>query len=289
MYATFVLPAPNGCNLNCPYCAVALRNEAREINLSFVQYHRFLNGALHFTRLKKVSIVGYEPTLDEVVDLTISLLDKAKGASLETSMNTNGINFPKHAQRLARVVDTVMISLDSSIPTINDRMRGKQGTFVGTSFGIKSAVATMGSDRVIVNTLLVPNKPERIELMPEVLSNFGVKTWVISPYIDFREGELQPDIDFIKGVVQDMAAKAQRFGITVMYADEFRLIGKIDGIPTYNFQRPGEPDEFVFRLSPNGSCSVGNEILMDSSVAFVWDGKEDPAAFLYTLKSHAQA
>ncbi|MBI4120514.1 MAG: hypothetical protein HY454_03550, partial [Parcubacteria group bacterium] len=149
--------------------------------------------------------------------------------------------------------------------------------------GIKSAIAIMGSGRVIVNTLLVPSRASQIEGLPEVLSALGVRTWVISPYIDFRDGELKPDISFVKDVVFQIAKKAREFDITAKYADEFRVIGKIDGIPTYNFQRPGEPDELVFRLAPNGTCSIGDEILADSSVAKVWDGIQDPVSFLQSL------
>ena len=283
MYATFVVPAPRGCNLNCPYCAVALRNEAHDINLDDSQYLLFLDGALQFPRLKKVAIVGYEPTLDESVELTLSLLLNAKLAGVETSMNTNGLNFPKHADRLARVVDTVMISLDSNQPQTNDRMRGFKGTYVGTVAGIKKAIECMGPHRVIVNTLLVPNKPERIEGMSELLASLGVTNWVISPYIDFREGELKPDIGFIHTTVQRLADKATLRGVAVRYADEFRVIGQIDEISVYNFQLPGDDGDFVFRLAPNGTCSVGKQILADSSSARVWDGSTDPWAFLQSL------
>ncbi|MEZ0208910.1 MAG: radical SAM protein [Candidatus Paceibacterota bacterium] len=283
MYATFVVPAPMGCNLNCPYCAVALRNEARDTNLTDEQYLQFLDSVLRFQGLKKVAIVGYEPTLDEAIELTLKMLNRAKSAGVPTSVNTNGLNLPKHVGRLAYVTDTVMISLDSHAPDINDKMRGMKGTFVGTVAGIRSAIAHMGAEKVIVNTLLVPRKAERIARMPELLASFGVKTWVISPYINFHEGELRPEIDFIRSVVKELACVAERYGIEARYADEFRLIGSIETVPVYNFQRPGEPQELVFRLSPNGSCSIGDEILTDSSVAKVWDGRQDPAIFLQSF------
>lgn len=283
MYATFVVPAPMGCNLNCPYCAVALRNEARDTNLTDEQYLLFLDNVLRFPNLKKVAIVGYEPTLDEAVGLTLQMLARAKAAGVPTAVNTNGLNLPKHVVRLASVTDTVMISLDSHKPDINDKMRGMKGTFVGTVAGIRSVIAQMGAEKVIVNTLLVPRKADGIAQMPELLSSLGVKTWVISPYINFHEGELRPEVDFIQSVVKELARVAERYGIEARYADEFRVIGKVEEVPVYNFQRPGEPQELVFRLSPNGSCSVGDEILTDSSVAKVWDGRCDPTAFLLSL------
>ena len=282
MYATFVVPAPQGCNLNCPYCAVALRNEAKDTLLTNDQYLDFLDAAISYGGLKRVAIVGYEPTLDEAVELSIAMLEKAKAAGIKTSMNTNGLNLSKHIARFAEVVDTVMISLDSHDARRNDKLRGMLGTFEGTTAGIRSAVAKMGAERVIVNTLLVPKHMNYIEGLPEVLSQLGVETWVISPYIEFDRGHLKPDIDFIHSVVLELAQKAARYGVEARYADEFRIIGQIDGVPVYNFQRPGEIDELVFRLSPNGSCSVGEEILTDSSVAQVWDGS-DSAEFLHSL------
>lgn len=283
MFATFVVPAPQGCNLNCPYCAVALRNEAKNILLTDTQYLDFLDAAIAYGDLKKVAIVGYEPTLDEAVDLSIEMLEKARAAGIKTSMNTNGLNLPKHIVRFAAVVDTVMISLDSHEASRNDKLRGMLGTFEGTTAGIRSAIAEMGAERVIVNTLLVPKHANYIEGLPEVLLELGVETWVISPYIEFDCGHLKPDIDFIHSVVLKLAKKAAKYGVEARYADEFRLIGPIDGVPIYNFQRPGEPEELVFRLSPNGSCSVGEEILTDSSVAQVWDGRQNPTDFLRAL------
>jgi pyruvate-formate lyase-activating enzyme len=41
---TMVLPAPNGCNLRCPFCAIAQRGEAREQELASADYLHFLSG-----------------------------------------------------------------------------------------------------------------------------------------------------------------------------------------------------------------------------------------------------
>jgi MoaA/NifB/PqqE/SkfB family radical SAM enzyme len=285
MYATFVLPAPQGCNLHCPYCAVALRNEASKTTLTNSDYRAFLEGALAFSDLKQVSIVGYEPTLDDAIELTMLLLAVAKNADIATSMNTNGVNFPKYAGRLAPVVDTVMISLDSSIPETNDHMRGAPGTFAATTKGIRSAVSLMGADRVVVNSLLISG--ERLASMPTVLAGLGVKKWVISPYIDFRHGKLKNDADihFIRQSVYLLSTLADKANVTMYFADEFGVIGPIREIPIFNFQRPGTPGEFVFRLAPNGTCSVGDEILTDSSVAAVWGRHQDAGAFLQQLRS----
>lgn len=282
MFATFVLPAPQGCNLRCAYCAVALRGEASQTLLTEAQFLAFLDASLSHTTIKMVSIVGYEPTLPESINLTVALLHKARAHHVRTSVNTNGVNLPRYVSDLAPVVDTVMISLDSHLPLRNDKLRGVTGTFDATVAGIQSAVACLGADRVMVNTLLIPHRVDFVAGMPQLLSSLGAQSWVISPYIQFDKGRLRATVQETRSAITKLSKTAARFGVTLFCADEFRVIGEIDGVPAFNFQRPGKLGDFVYRLAPDGSCSVGPEILSDSVHAAKWNG-EQPEAFLNAL------
>ena len=87
----------------------------------------------------------------------------------------------------------------------------------------------------------------------------------------------------IRQAIQVLFSKAERSGVALAYADEFSVIGRIDGIPVHNFQKPGHAGDLTLRLSPNGTCSTDEQILYESKDAVMWNGEENPETFLGAL------
>jgi MoaA/NifB/PqqE/SkfB family radical SAM enzyme len=287
MHATFVIPALGGCNLSCPYCAIGLRSEAKTNRLTDEMYVSFLEQAIETLDLRSVGIVGYEPTLPKSLPLAIKMLTLAKQRQIQTSLNTNGVRLSGCAEVLARCADKIFISLDSAIQTRNDKMRGSIGAWNAAIKGIGAATKTFGYKRVFVNTLLIPKNIDDIKHMPKLLKTLGVRNWIVSPYINFAKGQMGVDLIAVRNVLDQINEIAFAFDIDVRVADEFRILGPDVGMEVLNFQCPGGENELAFRLSPNGSLSVSQEILRDSQNVRRWAG-EDVLHFLtQALKEYA--
>lgn len=279
LYATFVLPAPNGCNLQCSFCAIAQRGEASKPYLSEGDYVRFLLDALVNLQVHRVSIQGYEPLLPEVWHLTSKLLKLACALMCETSLVTNGIHLAQYSTELAEFTDSITVSMDSANASIHDRLRGKIGAHASTFAGIRTALGVFGSKALSVNSVLLPSKTEYLSGMPELLKELGVTEWIISPMISFRKESYLSEHEFIKKTILDFSDQATALGITVALSDELRTTEGTELFETLSVRSLEASDE-VFRLSPDGTCSRGREILGLSKLAPQWDKVTQPHVFL---------
>lgn len=276
---TMVLPAPSGCNLKCPFCAIAQRGETQDSILEREDYLRFLNDAAAHLSVVRVSVQGHEPLLPEVWELTRTLLLSVHRLPVGRRIVTNGTYLAEHAYELSGLSDTVAVSLDSADANIHERLRGVPGCFVKTVQGIEAAVSSFGPEGVVVNSVLFPGKAEHLRGMPEFLVGLGVKEWSISPYKNMRAGGNVGDKQQLKKALLKVMEEGERAGLRVFLADELRRLGKdcfYDDILTESL----EQETFVVRLSPDGSCSRGMECFESSSLAPVWNRVEEPHQFL---------
>ncbi len=68
-----------------------------------------------------IDLTGGEPLLHPELDV---IAREAKRLGMRTSVTTNGLLYPKYAERLRGVVDLLHFSLDSADPSTHDRLRG---------------------------------------------------------------------------------------------------------------------------------------------------------------------
>jgi len=69
---TLIVPAPNGCNLSCPFCYIQQRKEnAKSIDISPKDYVRFISDA---DNVSFICIQGYEPLLPDSFAYTQEIL-----------------------------------------------------------------------------------------------------------------------------------------------------------------------------------------------------------------------
>ena len=276
---TMVLPAPNGCNLKCPFCAIAQRGEAREQELTAGDYLRFLRGVATNYPVSDFTLQGYEPLLPESWDLTRALLQAADAFDLGTGLVTNGVTLADYSRELAGLADTVTVSLDSHDGVRHDRLRGVIGAWKKTVEGIHGAVEYFGTEGVTVNSVLFPKKLAYLTGVPTLLRRLGVTNWVVSPLIDFRKDGYTSELSQLHQDLLVLSDLAKAEGVELFLADELRRYESTDLYQSISVAAV-ESDNYVIRLSPNGTLSRGREILRESSHAPRWDRVEEPARFL---------
>jgi MoaA/NifB/PqqE/SkfB family radical SAM enzyme len=290
LYPTFVLPAPNGCNLGCPFCVIAQRKEAVDTKLTDADYLWFLIDILVEFKINKMSIQGFEPLLPETWPLTKKLLNLAAALGSWTSVITNGIYLKDYAHELdgyLGVVDTLTVSLDSYDPAIHDNLRRVSGAFASAIEGIK-ALRPKFHGSLQVNSVLLPGKASNLEHMPELLVELGIKQWAISPYISIDNRSYVPHGQQVRTDLQRLIEKAERLGIVMFLSDEMRQLQSNDLFEGF-YMKTLSPDAEIFRLSPDGSCSRGVEVLGTAQSAPIWDAKEVPAAFIERIFANSGA
>lgn len=278
--ATFVVPAPRGCNLNCAFCFIRMRREAPpEVpQLAERHYLDFLEELNRQSRVRLVSLQGYEPLLPESWPYSEALLRKAQDLGIETALITNGTFLADRISDLMRLdVKGITVSVDSADPKLHDRSRGTPGAFAATLDGLRKACASELADRILVASVLQRGKADYLFGMPRLLRGLGMQEWVVSPL--YKVGRTKaggPSDDHYSIVFQMMrlSALAKEQGIQLILDDEFNElamalrgvnIGK--GFLTRQLMRSDQ----VIRLSPEGTCSVGDEILWRAdTLGAVW-------------------
>jgi molybdenum cofactor biosynthesis enzyme MoaA len=278
LYLTMVLPAPFGCNLKCPFCAIAQRSEAQECVLSPDAYCLFLAEAATRFTISRFAIQGYEPLLPETWELTKRLLVLADYYNLETALVTNGVLLDQKAEELSGLVDVITVSIDSHDHSRHDTLRGVPGSFDNTVRGIREAVKHFGAE-VQVASVLFPGRAEYLSSMPELLNELGVRQWAVAPVLNFRTGAQLGNQEETVEALRILDAKAKAFNVHMYLSDELHRMTPSELFDEMHV-RSLEDSDYLVRLSPNGSCSRGTEALRAASCAPVWDQKEGPAEFL---------
>ncbi len=286
LFLTMVLPAPFGCNLKCPFCAIAQRGEApRASVLQDSDYVRFLSDVASEMEVGMFSLQGYEPLLPEIWELTRVLLQVADDHDLGTSLVTNGVCLEERAEELSGLVDGIVVSLDSADESTHDKLRGVTGAWSSTVQGVRAAVEFFG-DELTVNTVLFPKRSDYLTGMPKLLGELGVAKWVISPLSDFVRGGYRARPKEIQDVLLSYTAEAEKYGVEVYLGDDLRSLEEGDLYEILSAHAL-DGDDYVVRLSPDARCARGREILAPSAHAPLWDKTEEPHVFLERILAEA--
>lgn len=287
LIATFVVPAPKGCNLNCSFCIVRARREAPagEGVLSVDDYVSFLDSMAAKQQVGLMSLQGYEPLLPESWAYSEALLKRASELGIVTALVTNGTHLNERVEDLVRMeVAGVTVSLDSSIPELHDMSRGTTGAFAQTVSGLKKAAASPLRQSILVASVLQPRRAHYLRGMPEFLASLGIDQWVVTPVLRVGQQETggpvqqYADIAFELLTLQKLAKK---YGINMLVDDEFDHLmtdaSNVVPIEQPRFRRLPRLSR-VIRLTPTGSCSVGEDILrrVDDHIPH-WQPKDEQA------------
>ncbi|MGI9503697.1 MAG: radical SAM protein [Geminicoccaceae bacterium] len=306
---TVIVPASHGCNLKCPFCYIDQRKEHRlSHEFDVGQFVHIVREAHHAEAIAALCIQGHEPLLPGSFAYTAALLELGREHHFPVSFVTNGTYL---ADRVAELVELtparIAVSLDSHLAERHDRQRGVVGAYEMTVDGLRKAGANpLLRDVTGVASVLIPKKRDQLLGMPALLADIGIERWTVTCL--FKVGK----DDTVGGPVGDRAKtfqdllilqrEAEKYGIEMTVDDEFgrlseedmnREVVDINRLRIHRLQRPSG----VFRLMPDGRCSIGTELLQEVAEDTPrWIPAEEHAAdFLqrvrdrYSAKQAAQA
>lgn len=273
---TFVVPAPNGCNLRCPYCYIDRRNEAaRSLDLSPKDYVRFVEQAAMREEIGAICLQGYEPLLPESMPYTRAILAVGQRLGIPTSLVTNGTHLDRWVDELAELrPHKITVSLDAADPATHDRSRGKVGAFEDAMRGLQLAADNPVLQPVlVVASILMPQKHQRLMGMPELAADLNVDHWVVTILQEVGKEEIGGPVGDRRRTFQDLLAlkrEAEKHDLHFVVDDEFGTLSEedidrdvidINALRIRRFVRPSG----TFRLLPTGQCSMGLDILKEVS------------------------
>jgi|SRR5580698_5293209 MoaA/NifB/PqqE/SkfB family radical SAM enzyme len=287
---TFIVPA-TACNLSCGFCAIKQRHEISESTLSVADYGYFLSEIARKEPLAIAAVQGYEPLLAESWRYTSQLLSTARRCGVPRSIVTNGILLTERASELAELEPTgVTISIDSSTALAHDKIRGVGGAFEKTLAGLRALSNIPGfASRITVNSVLFPHRRKLLEGMPALLEQCGITHWVVGPLLRIGRNTMGGPVGDSGQIIDDLLhlrGVAENHGVSVVLDDELGMLAlDFQELVVRRFERP----EGLIRLAPDGSCSVGRDILRAVSPKTPrWNpSKMEPLEFVRSILSPA--
>lgn len=295
---TFVVPSPSGCNLSCPFCYIKQRSEeASATDLAPADYVDFIEVAAKRSSIFAICVQGYEPLLPDSFAYTRAILDVGGRRGVPTGLVTNGTHLRQHVPALSKLRPArIAVSLDSADASIHDKARGKIGAHDDALAGLRYAVSVPVLKRaLVVTSVLMPKKRDRLMGMPALLAELGIDRWVVNALVKVGKGdELGGPAGERNGILDDLLvlkAEADRCGIDMVVDDEFgrlsdddraRELMEIEALRIKRLVRP----EGVYRLVPTGHCSKGADILKPvHKQTPVWHPSMDVGEFLESMEA----
>jgi pyruvate-formate lyase-activating enzyme len=300
-FLTFVVPESSGCDLKCAFCLVRQRQEIADTSLNPSDLVRFIREAAECESVFALAIQGYEPLLPESLPYTQAILATGRLLGLPTTMVTNGTKLADAIDLLTTLSpNKVAVSLDAALAEIHDRIRGVTGAWAATVGGIKRAVDALAPrTRIVVTSVLLPRKRHYLDAMPALLREIGVDRWIINPLLRVGSDEvggLVADKASLYGDLLILQKAADRAGVRLTVDDEFDHLRHDAACVSEPSLRALHvqtlpPNVDIFRLTPNGQCSLGDDILrqVTPQTPRWWPGDMHAGDFLRMLGGTSQA
>ena len=281
---------PYGCNMRCPFCFIKQRKEnTTDAILSPDDYESFILSVAQERHIQALCIQGHEPLLPEAIVYTKKILAVGQTMNIPTSLITNGTYLEKYAFLISKFEPiSITVSLDSFIPSIHDKIRGLEGSFESILRGLNVATQLPSlRDRLSIASTLLPKRREYLQGIPKLLSKLGIRRWNINALVKVESECIGGPVGHAEEILEDLrllTSEANQHGIELAVDDEFDRMGRL-GIDERKL-RAGEQIRVeklidpagLFRLNPDGQCSVGEEILRTvSHCSKRWNPKEEDA------------
>jgi MoaA/NifB/PqqE/SkfB family radical SAM enzyme len=301
IFLTFVVPALSGCNLDCSFCFVRQRKEITETRLKPEDYARFIREVADRERIFALALQGYEPLLPDALPYTQAILAAGRFLGVPTSLVTNGVRLGDAIDLLKTLTPSkIAVSLDAASPEVHDGIRGVMGAWEASVAGLRRAIDVLAPHtRLVVASVLLPQRRHYLDAMPERLREIGVDRWIINPVLRVgrdESGGLVADRARLFRDLSILQEAADRAGVRLTVDDEF---GHLDCDSASPFQlssrgvhvRTLPPRVTLFRLTPGGQCSRGIDVLRQvTSGTPCWEpGTTHAGDFLDMLNGHTEA
>ncbi len=270
-FLTFILPAPDGCDLACAFCLIRQRREVAATNLQPEDYVRFIREAAAASPIYALSIQGYEPLLPATLPYTQAVLAAGRMLNLPTGLVTNGTHLRGAMSLLKSAApDTLAVSLDAAEAPPHDSLRGVTGAWEATVDGIACAVAeTPPRTEIAVNSVLIPSRRKQLDGMPALLAKLGIRRWIVTPLQKIGANRPGGPVGNRQRLYRDLLLlqdAADRDGIRLEVDDElgcldFELACRWRPELRRLLVRTIPPGVELVRLTPSGAWSTGRDIL----------------------------
>lgn len=294
-FLTFIVSAPQGCNLKCPFCVVRQRKEMTGDLLSPGDLVRFIREAAARASIYALAIQGYEPLLPASREHTEAVLATGRSLDLPTALVTNGVLLRDAVHWLAPLAPTrIGISLDAASADAHDRIRGVPGAWAATVDGIRHAGEVLAPRTSLVVASVLTSHREPLDDMPKLLRSLGITHWIISPLQKIgrdRVGGPTGNRETLYRNLLTLQQAADHAGIHLNIDDELDCLRHDLAVardPELGKLRVRTLPEGVdlFRLVPSGQCSLNQDILrqVTPDTARWRPGEMDAGEFIEGLK-----
>ena len=165
------------CNAKCSFCDIWERPSP------YVDLETVSTNLVHLKKLgvKVIDFTGGEPLLHREID---QLLERAKRLGFITTLTTNGLLYPKWAQKLKGKVDMLHFSLDSADKEEHDTGRGVACfDFVMESIGIAKALG----ERPDILFTVFENNLDQVEQVYRHISLPNDLVLILNPAFDYND------------------------------------------------------------------------------------------------------
>jgi MoaA/NifB/PqqE/SkfB family radical SAM enzyme len=234
---------------------------------------RFIREAAERGPIFALAIQGYEPLLPASLPYTQAVLATGRLLDLATTLVTNGVLLADALDLMVALrPSTIAISLDAATGDIHDRIRGVAGAWAATVKGIRLAVEILAPrTRLAVSSVLLPSKRHYLEDMPPLLCEIGIDHWIVNPLLRIGRDRVGGPVDDLANLFDDLRVlqdAADRAGVRLTVDDELHHLthaaASIDATkPRSIHVRTLPPNVEIFRLTPSGQCSTGDDILKE--------------------------
>lgn len=270
-FLTFVVAAPNGCNLSCSYCLVRQRGEITEHSLGPNDLARFIEEVAERGPIYALAIQGHEPLLPGSLPFTEAVLMTGRRLGRPTTLVTNGVHLGNALDFLkALAPKKIAVSLDSALAETHDCVRGVTGAWLATVRGIRRAVEILTPwTSVVVSSVLIPSRAHYLKDMPAQLRDIGVREWIVNPLLRFGPAGANGPVGNRLSLFRDLLRLQEisdRASIELTVDDEFDRLNHGTASasqPEFSALRVRKlpPKIDIFRMSPNGETWKGEDIL----------------------------
>lgn len=104
---------------------------------------------------------------------------------------TNGTHLRQHVPALSKLRPArIAVSLDSAEAAVHDKARGKTGAFDDALSGLRYALSLPALKKaLVVTSVLMPRKIDRLMGMPALLADLGIDRWVVNALLKVGDGD----------------------------------------------------------------------------------------------------
>lgn len=178
------------CNFRCAYCNKWQKNNVQEKICLTPEERLEVISQLAKSGVCYLSLYDKEPLLAE--DLN-DIITEAKEGGMLVNISTNGFLLKEKAKSFIKLeVDSVIISVESHIPEVHDRIRGYDGSFSRILLGIdeimqnrKSKKRPSISIRTLINKETFGDLDKYVDFWKDRVDNIILKPIGENPLIDY--------------------------------------------------------------------------------------------------------